>query len=325
MALRSCKNRFIITRSANPVSSSSRASISCAARREREHQCARISFRTREVDHAEHVSGAWVDDGSSRGRQGSQRFGKVLTPSHECGLAFRDRSSDPVRADGGFGVNEARCEIDAVQLHPKRPVGYPPVEDVASTIGEHEPDAVDAKSSTSDSSTGRDAAHEQTVVIAVVGIGRRESFRDRPEVTDRRHEAQMSPRTGFGDSPSRSSASRAARNTSGPELWVSIPCLLTGHGGVKHPAVDVATSRLAGIERTGKPKRRATSRPNAWIGKRRQGQHQYVESLDTQGSSDCGHDVLLERNEEHRSAVIDERCGLSRDRMVLRGIVENNQ
>ena len=108
---------------------------------EREHQRARILCPTRQVDHTEHVSGARFDDGSSGARQRGQRISKMLAPQHQRRFAFRDRGSDPVGADGGFRVDEARCEIDAVEMCPERPLGNPPVEDVSSTIGEDEPDA----------------------------------------------------------------------------------------------------------------------------------------------------------------------------------------
>ena len=147
---------------------------------EREHQRARILCPTRQVDHTEHVSGARFDDGSSGARQRGQRIGKVLAPQHQRRFAFRDRGSDPVGADGGFRVDEARCEIDAVEMCPERPLGNPPVEDVASTIGEDEPDARGRQVVDQRVEHRARRAHEQAVLLAVVGIRRRESLRGKP-------------------------------------------------------------------------------------------------------------------------------------------------
>ena len=136
------------------------------------HQCARVACPAGEIDHAEHVPGARIDDGSGGAGQRRQRVGKVLATAHERGFAFRDCGADPVGADGRFRVDEARGEIDAVQPCPEGPLGHPPVEDVASPVGEHEPDArrrqiVDQRV---EHRTRR--PHEHAVVIAVVGIRR---------------------------------------------------------------------------------------------------------------------------------------------------------
>jgi hypothetical protein len=83
-------------------------------------------------------------------------------------------------------------------------------------------------------------------------------------------------------------------------------------------------------DRGGDPKDRHAEDPCDVAGKPRirirQGEHHYVEPLTSDGVPDCLQHVLVGSDDPtHRLTGIDEGCDLGRDRVVLRGIIEDNQ
>ena len=80
-----------------------------------QHQRARFSYRAREIDDTEDLSGTRIHDRRGGARKGSQRIGEVLAPAYERRPAGHDRSSDSVRPDRRLRVDESRGEMDSIK------------------------------------------------------------------------------------------------------------------------------------------------------------------------------------------------------------------
>ena len=175
------RNCRIMTRSAIAPSSTSRSSISRAARRARASINGLASrVGAREIDDTENMSGTRIRDRRGRARQRSQRIREVLAPAYNDRLACGDRGSDCVRADGRLRIDESRSEMDSIEPRAERTLGYPSVEDVAVAAREQNSDIRRRQVVGQRAEHRASGSHEEAVAIAVSGVGHGELFRREP-------------------------------------------------------------------------------------------------------------------------------------------------
>jgi hypothetical protein len=97
--------------------------------------------RAGEVEHRHHITRKGVGDGRGGAGHGGEIVDEVLAARDGEGSLQGQCGADGVGADVILAIAEPGGQLDAVEARSGTAVGHPAFEDVASGIGEEDPDA----------------------------------------------------------------------------------------------------------------------------------------------------------------------------------------